>query len=242
MVATGLVTSLLATVVIPKRIEVLSGLRTRNRRFLLGIGALVALGTGLAFLVVEAQDDAAERFTDSVISAVETAIRDDGEAAGAPTVTKADFTATATDVSSTEPALERSVELPLTDLGGDLLDILNAARVGQGLQPLAFDEDLSVIATVRSIDMVRFDYFGHERDAEVIVGGMLDSAGYDYTAASELISRNNFGERAVAETAKSWLGDDAHNAFLLDPKFTTTGIGIAQIDDFQFVFTLVLTD
>ena len=119
----------------------------------------------------------------------------------------------------------------ITDFGNEefeIYELINNRRYKSRLQQLEWDNDLAEMARRYSEDMARGNFFSHydkrgrtvvERAENFGIRGWTDigenlffSEGYD-----------NFSNLAV----KGWLNSSSHRKNMLNPVWTTTGIGVA---------------
>lgn len=102
----------------------------------------------------------------------------------------------------------------------------NAARVANGLAPLAVDPSLSRAAQLHADDMARLGVMAHELPG-VAQPGLVDRAafvGYSYSWLGENIAFNYLNSNTVMD---AWLASPGHRANLLNANFTQIGVGVA---------------
>jgi len=121
-----------------------------------------------------------------------------------------------------------------------MLDLVNADRVANGLASLEFDPMLATVARWRSEDMATADYFGH--DIGNVPGRrvfeVLRSKGVTYRAAGENLARlyiDTVESATVAEAAL--MNSPTHRANILQSGFTHLGVGVAVAHDGRVVYT-----
>ena len=112
------------------------------------------------------------------------------------------------------------------------LQIINAYRAGNGLQPLAFSQALGTAAEAHSQDMAITGVFGHVGSNGSTVEQRLIAAGYtDFNASGE----NVFAGDATASGAfEAWRNSPGHNANMLGANFNA--IGIARVNNPDSLF------
>jgi len=136
------------------------------------------------------------------------------------------------------PAAPRPVAPPparLTPPLAALLTLINAERARAGAGPLHADATLDRIAQARSQDMIDRHYFAHAIPGVPgvhDVSDLLDRAHVRYQSAGENLARNNdlaFEplDRAIRDTNDDLMHSPAHRANLLEPTYTTLGLGLA---------------
>jgi uncharacterized protein YkwD len=111
----------------------------------------------------------------------------------------------------------------------ELGDRLNEARTQAGQPILAPDPTIAALARERAEDMANRGYFSHTTPEGRDVLSMLPERGINYQYAGETIQRNNHGAATtVAEAARALLASPAHQAILLDGRFSLVGVGHAE--------------
>ena len=117
-----------------------------------------------------------------------------------------------------------------------LVELVNADRVANGLGPLHFGPELTALARWRSEDMLARDYLSHD------IGGyqvfqVLEERGDSYRVAGENLAFNYAGEQAVPAAEDALMNSPTHRANILRPDFTHIGVGIAVGADGKYLFT-----
>jgi len=108
---------------------------------------------------------------------------------------------------------------------GEMLGLINAERARAGAAPLH----------ARSQDMVDRHYFAHEIPGVPgvhLVFDLLDRAHVPYAMAGENLARNNDLaveglDGAIRDTNADLMRSPAHRANILEPAYTTLGLGLA---------------
>ena len=99
---------------------------------------------------------------------------------------------------------------------------VNSEREKQGLQPLAFDNQLRDVARAHSQDMFKRGYFSHYTPEGKSPFDRMESAGINYQYAGENL--------ALAPTTplamQGLMNSPGHRANILSPNFHTVGIGV----------------
>jgi uncharacterized protein YkwD len=119
----------------------------------------------------------------------------------------------------------------------------NTERASRGIAPLAWDNDLAYLATLRSEDMAVNNYFSHyDLDGHTAFDLMADY-GYRYAYASENIFWcRGYPDAQIADVAMtSWMNSPSHKEGLLSPSVTHCGIGIAQTPDGKTYITALFS-
>lgn len=106
--------------------------------------------------------------------------------------------------------------------------------------PLHPDRDLTVIARERSCDMAEGAPFSHtDERGNFLAGGMVKERFGPYGATGENIMEmsgsSGFGPEEFAKIAvDGWMKSPGHRANILNPRFDTSGIGVAKVGDHAF--------
>lgn len=133
-------------------------------------------------------------------------------------------------------------EESVTDLEGlerEIVERINAERVGQGLAPLVPLPALRELARVHSRDMAARTYFSHSSPEGLTVATRAERLGLSYRRIGENISRS-WGVQDPAHTAVyGWMTSPGHRETLLDPQYIETGVGVAVGEDGFLYFTQV---
>jgi len=111
--------------------------------------------------------------------------------------------------------------------GSPLIDLVNNARVAEGLRPLSIEGDLTKVSQMRANDMIEKQYYSHKAPD-----------GSDYT--SLLTSRNSFSCEDLDLSSSSddeqifndWMGSPSHRACLLDPRAVYVGTFTSVFADY----------
>jgi uncharacterized protein YkwD len=102
---------------------------------------------------------------------------------------------------------------------------VNAERSAHGLTTLRADRHLNRAARRHARDMVRHNYFAHER-AGWTFAGRLAAAGWTGTRAAEAIAWGCDGRGSPLATLGAWLESPPHREILLGD-YARAGIGLA---------------
>lgn len=118
-----------------------------------------------------------------------------------------------------------------------MLGLVNAERARAGAPPLSMDPRLVEVARLKSQEMIRLNYFGHESPTYGTPFAMLQRFGISYRAAAE----NLAGNRSVAGAHQSLMGSPGHRRNLLNPAYTRVGIGIVPGGPYGLMITQIFT-
>jgi uncharacterized protein YkwD len=107
-----------------------------------------------------------------------------------------------------------------------ILALVNVERAKGDLPPLSYNATLTVIAEVKTLDMITRTYFAHESPDGVDIAGLADRYHYDYLNIGENLAMGDFV--SDADVMSGWMNSPGHRANILNPKYTE--IGIAAIE------------
>lgn len=134
--------------------------------------------------------------------------------------------------TTVEPGPEYLVELALnarngasmSELEGEMLDLINDERVSRGLEPLTGDGQLARLARRHSADMFARGYFSHNTPDGKSPFDRMREANVRFSAAGE-----NLALAATVRIAHNSLMRSAgHRANILSRRFGRVGIGIVR--------------
>lgn len=129
-----------------------------------------------------------------------------------------------------EPGSSQSVELPFKvertrpreDLEAEMLNLVNQERTAEGLDPLAGDPELALVAREHSADMFARGYFSHYTPEQASPFDRIRDAGVTFRTAGE-----NLALAPTLEIAhRGLMNSPGHRANILRPQFGRVGIGI----------------
>lgn len=108
-----------------------------------------------------------------------------------------------------------------------LLVMVNKERAKYGVAPLVVDERLNRSAQLKADDMVKYNYFGHEKDGFSGYKYVFKTAPGVCAYASENIVTNSKGKVPTNEEAIDWwIHSKAHHDAMINRNYTLTGFGI----------------
>lgn len=155
-----------------------------------------------------------------------------------------------------EPKTDKA-SAPEAEIVNKIHDLVNSARAENGLKPLAWNERLAELARMHSEDMARNDYFDYadkrgknpsERAAEMNIacgkdfGGEIkvglaeniyfaDSYAEEKSTGGKQTYRALSAEEIAASVVKGLMQPGGHRENILDPDYSSEGIG-AALDKF----------
>ncbi len=103
--------------------------------------------------------------------------------------------------------------------------MVNVERTKRGLKALTLDTKLSNVATMKSQDMIDKNYFDHNSPTYGSPFDMMRKFGISYRSAGENIAE---GQRSPEEVMNAWMNSEGHRKNILNPNFTTLGVGVAK--------------
>jgi len=113
---------------------------------------------------------------------------------------------------------------PITAQEQQMVSLVNQERSSRGLQPLAVDMRLVKVARMKSMDMIKNNYFGHQSPVYGSPFDLLKSQGITYRTAGE----NLAGNSSVTSAHTGLMNSSGHRANILNANFTKIGIGIIK--------------
>lgn len=145
-------------------------------------------------------------------------------AAEANTVTAAAATTAAPPDTLTEKFPECGAPASADGLRVQILDLVNAASVANGLGTLRMNATLEAEAEQYACELISFDFFAH---VNPVTGSTLADRtaafGYVYSVVGENLAA---GQPTAQEAFDDWMNSPSHRANILEPRFTEIGIGI----------------
>lgn len=134
-----------------------------------------------------------------------------------------------------KPTAERILDLEKTAFA-----LINARRAEDGLELLAWSDDVAKIARLHSENMVRYNFFSHRGQDGKMVNDRADALGVTkWTAMGENIAYNRGFKDPIATAVEKWMLSEGHRENLLNSRWKESAIGIAVTDDGTFYFTQV---
>ena len=125
-----------------------------------------------------------------------------------------------------------------------LLDLTNADRVANGLEPLELDLDALAVARERAEDQVGAASLSHyDADGQLVFTRLLDSAALPYQVAGENLARASADDAGVTtRVEQALMQSPTHRKNILEPAFTRVAIGAASDGQGQISFAEVYRD
>jgi uncharacterized protein YkwD len=108
-----------------------------------------------------------------------------------------------------------------------LIDLINAERVNQGLFAFTYNGALTSAAQSHSLDMACQSFFSHTGSDGSSPFDRMSWAGYSFSAAAENIFAGSGSYDSPAQAFDAWLNSSGHRDNMLNPDYTEIGIGYA---------------
>ena len=116
----------------------------------------------------------------------------------------------------------------------ELLKYLNSYRTDVSAKPLWLDNDLSVLATIRALEIgwgMGIDKMAHTRPDGRKWSTVYTDMEYFYTAAGENIAA---GQQSTASVSLGWKNSPGHYANMINTDFTKVGFGYVEVDNIKY--------
>ena len=131
------------------------------------------------------------------------------------------------DARSCPGARAQTSDASPAKLRSALLCLVNRKRSAEGLGKLRRDRKLQRAAGRHARDMVRHNYFAHQRPGGPDLTERLDRARWKGTSWGETIAYGCGSSGSPKATLKSWLNSPPHRAILLSGTYERGGLGLA---------------
>lgn len=118
--------------------------------------------------------------------------------------------------------------LELGEVVGDIYDLVNQARVTEGVQPLIYDHAAAEVAYNHSRDMAERGYLAHVNLEGLRPCDRLEEAGIQWSQVGETIHYADGFKTSVIATVvvQEWMHSESHRKILLNGNYIHTGIGV----------------
>lgn len=101
-----------------------------------------------------------------------------------------------------------------------MVELVNAERAKEGLSPLSIDINVQEAAMVRAKECEQL--FSHTRPDGSSFATALKEQNVSYKSAGENIA---WGQQSPEEVMNAWMNSSGHRANIMNPNFTTIGVG-----------------
>lgn len=120
----------------------------------------------------------------------------------------------------------------------EVLALVNAERKKSGLKALKLNSKLSNVATLKSEDMVKKDYFDHHSPTYGSPFDMMKAFDITYWTAAENIA---MGYVSPERVVNGWMNSPGHKKNIMNSRFTELGVGVAKSDSGTLYWTQMFT-
>jgi len=120
----------------------------------------------------------------------------------------------------------------------DLLDLVNQARIAEGVSALAPSTVLTSVAQVHSNDMAKTQNLSHIGSDGSEFWQRMQTGGYNLTTGAENILFRYDTE--AKGTFEQWQGSPSHLANMINPAYHEIGIAYTQSDNGTYYYTMIL--
>ncbi len=128
-----------------------------------------------------------------------------------------------TDTTPEESPEEDSSDNSVHPYLKQVVDLVNTERAKEGLAPLTVNTKVQAAAQVRAMESEKL--FSHTRPDGSSFATALKEQGVSYRRAGENIA---WGQRTPEQVVNAWMNSAGHRANIMNPNFTTMGVGYYQ--------------
>lgn len=118
-----------------------------------------------------------------------------------------------------------------TNLQSQMLNLINEERTANGLAPLTWNASLANVAAKKAEDMKKNNYFSHTSPTYGSPFDMMKANGIKYRYAAENIAKNS----SVTKAHVALMNSEGHRKNILNPNYTSVGIGIVNITSSSYI-------
>ena len=133
-------------------------------------------------------------------------------------------TQTTTQKPTTETTTEATTQSQ-SSYAQEVLNLVNKHRKENGLSTLKLNSSVSKVAQAKAEDMKNKNYFSHTSPTYGSPFDMLQSFGVSYKTAGENIAK---GQKTPEAVVNAWMNSEGHRANILNPSFTSLGVGYTK--------------
>lgn len=121
-----------------------------------------------------------------------------------------------------------------------IFTLINAERIKSRLTELLWDDDVAKISLEYSKKMAKENFFGHfDSHGQDVLKRAKSAKLKDWSKIGENLFSIEQTESFDGFAVKNWMKSPTHRQNILDPEWTTTGIGIAESKDGEIFITQV---
>jgi len=107
----------------------------------------------------------------------------------------------------------------------ELLKNTNSERINAGLSPLKENAQLDVTASLKCTDLVKTNYWSHDRPDGTRSFTLLNDNKVEYTKAGENLG---YGINTARDVVNRWMNSKTHRDNILDPVYTDVGFAVCK--------------
>ena len=127
-----------------------------------------------------------------------------------------------------------------TDVEFQLLDLVNRQRLHANLAALTWNAEIADVARGYSERMAREDFFDHfDPQGRTAIDRASKVRGWSFIGENLFVSEDVRDLPAFA--VRGWMGSVTHRTNMLDPQWTSTGIGVARASNGDIYITELFT-
>ena len=125
----------------------------------------------------------------------------------------------------------------------EMIELINIERAKEGLNPVKYDYQLTLAATIRSLEMHYTGVFEHARYCPNNVYNKDDCRKWSTIFGDLKITHNGAAENiargfgTVSGAMNGFMNSEGHRKNIMNPRYTYVGIGIAEYSDKSYYFS-----
>lgn len=113
-----------------------------------------------------------------------------------------------------------------------IIELVNQARVENGLGTVVRNDTLQDQATQYACEMISEDFFAHVNPVtQSTLSIRSEEFGYDFQVVGENLAA---GQRTPEQAFADWMNSPSHRQNILDPRFTQLGVGVRTGGEYGF--------
>jgi uncharacterized protein YkwD len=140
------------------------------------------------------------------------------------------------------PLVERDALPGVPRLEESSVRAVNEVRRQAGLSVLVASPELVAVARAHSADQAHAGRSGHLGTDGRGPAERARDRGIRYSALAENVAMNRGYDDPVRAAMAAWMASPAHRKNILDPRFETTGVGVAIAENGAVYFTQLFLD
>jgi uncharacterized protein YkwD len=138
------------------------------------------------------------------------------------------------------PGVRSPASTAADDIERKVFSLLNAQRRSQGLEPLAWSDDVAAVARMHSQNMADQKFFSHRGTDGSMVDDRADRVGLGpWRVIGENIAYMRGYEDPASLAVEKWMESTAHRKNLLGPNWKESAVGVAITKDGTYYMTQV---